>query len=135
MIETRTDRILISQVGKQLATLLTTIIPIPNRHPVETILLRPTVSNTPAPKLPSVCIPHGGPHSCYVTSFSPAFAALALEGCTWYLTFLFWVMGLFSGRQYFISQLYWFHWVWGDIRSEIVGAMRNARRSRLHRIC
>ena len=83
------------QVKENLGTLQASIIPIPNRHPVETILLRTKTpdSSVSAPR-PCVFSPHGGPHTTMVTSFSPVYVALALEGCTsyldiWVVTYLF----------------------------------------------
>ncbi|KAH0833856.1 Alpha/Beta hydrolase protein [Lanmaoa asiatica] len=57
------------------------VIPIPNRYPIETIVIR---SKESAQGHKPVCltIPHGGPHASSVTSFTPGVLAYALEGYT-----------------------------------------------------
>ena len=54
------------------------MIPIPNRYPVETILIEPRRRNAQ----PLMTIIHGGPHGQIATAFAPAFAVYALQGCT-----------------------------------------------------
>jgi hypothetical protein len=53
------------------------VIPIPDRYPVETILIEPRRRNAQ----PSMTIIHGGPHGQFATAFAPAFAVYALQGC------------------------------------------------------
>jgi hypothetical protein len=66
-------------VKEALGRLSATIIPIPDRYPVETIVIRSkeAVERTPV----CVTIPHGGPHASSVTAFTPSVVAYALEGC------------------------------------------------------
>lgn len=64
-------------VRSKLELLKTTIVPIPYRKPIETIVLSPkNVSSQPC-----VTVPHGGPHGAFSTTFNTLHAALALEGC------------------------------------------------------
>lgn len=63
------------------------IIPIPNRHPVETIVIR-SKESVRGRKPVCLTIPHGGPHATNVTSFTPGVLAYALEGCE-YLCILY----------------------------------------------
>ncbi|KAH7927981.1 alpha beta-hydrolase [Leucogyrophana mollusca] len=68
---------------RALGELEVSIIPIPNRPSVETIVIQPkrtTEESTPKPLC--VTTPHGGPHATSTTAFSPATIALALEGYT-----------------------------------------------------
>ncbi|KAF8438494.1 Alpha/Beta hydrolase protein [Boletus edulis BED1] len=76
------DRPFISQeLKKALDGLDARIIPVPNRHPVETIVVR---SKEPVQGHKPFCltIVHGGPHASSVTSFTPGVLAYALEGYT-----------------------------------------------------
>ena len=68
-----------------LRELRTTVIPIPNRYPVETILIEPRRRKAQ----PLMTIIHGGPHGQVATAFIPTFAVYALQGCT--------IHGLFVG--------------------------------------
>ena len=63
---------------KALRELRTAVVPIPNRYPVETILIEPRRRNLQ----PLMTIIHGGPHGQVATAFAPGFAAYALQGCT-----------------------------------------------------
>ena len=56
------------------------VIPIPDRYPVETIVIqsKELVQGT---KPICLTIPHGGPHATSMTSFTPNVLAYALEGC------------------------------------------------------
>ncbi|KAG1725352.1 alpha beta-hydrolase [Suillus paluster] len=61
--------------------LTASIIPIGARPPTESLVIQSKkLSSEPGPKSVCVTIPHGGPHSSSTTTFSPATAALALEG-------------------------------------------------------
>ncbi|KAF8838080.1 alpha/beta-hydrolase [Paxillus ammoniavirescens] len=72
--------VLSPKVKEALGGLSATIIPIPDRYPVETIVIR---SKGPVERTPvCVTIPHGGPHASSVTSFTPSVVAYALEGFT-----------------------------------------------------
>jgi len=62
-----------------LSTIRTCIVPIPNRYPVETILIQPNNART---ILPLITFPHGGPHGTTSTAFSAMTTALVLEGYT-----------------------------------------------------
>ncbi|KAF8900475.1 Alpha/Beta hydrolase protein [Gymnopilus junonius] len=64
-----------------LASITTKIIPIPGRHPVETILIQGK-SNTGDSVPPCITSPHGGPHGVTTTAFSPTTTALVLAGYT-----------------------------------------------------
>lgn len=66
-------------IEKALSTIRTSIVPIPNRYPSETILVQPKTRETIPPL---ITFPHGGPHGTTSTTFSPATTALALEGYT-----------------------------------------------------
>ncbi|KAF8130223.1 hypothetical protein EV363DRAFT_1490473 [Boletus edulis] len=74
------DRPFISQeLQKALDRLDARIIPIPNRHPVETIVVR-SKEPVQGPKPFCLTIVHGGPHASSVTSFTLGVLAYALEG-------------------------------------------------------
>lgn len=66
-------------VQEQLTRLEASIIPIPERHPVEIVLLR---SKSAPASAPCICWPHGGPHSIHTTEFTAACVAFAVAGCT-----------------------------------------------------
>ncbi|KAG9308672.1 Alpha/Beta hydrolase protein [Chiua virens] len=71
------------QVQEKLDDLILSVIHIPDRYPVETIVLQSKKAmETGAPKPYCITFPHGGPHSVYTTSFLPLVTALALEGYT-----------------------------------------------------
>ncbi|KAG0694260.1 Alpha/Beta hydrolase protein [Suillus ampliporus] len=76
------DRPVISiETEKALSDLTASIIPIGARPPTETLVIQSKkLSSRPGPKPVCVTFPHGGPHSTSTTAFSPANAALALEG-------------------------------------------------------
>ncbi|KAM6493471.1 Alpha/Beta hydrolase fold [Amanita muscaria] len=65
-----------------LSSLKTDIMAVPNRHPVEVIIIRQPklfgTQNLP----PCILMPHGGPHGTSTSEFSPMVAALVLEGYT-----------------------------------------------------
>ena len=69
------------RVEKALSTIRTSIVPIPNRYPVETILIQPNNGNITTTIPPLITFPHGGPHGTTSTAFSAATIALVLEGC------------------------------------------------------
>ncbi|KAG2146235.1 Alpha/Beta hydrolase protein [Suillus clintonianus] len=72
-----------SATEKALSDLTASVIPIGARPPTETLVIQSKkASTTPGPKPICVTIPHGGPHASSTTAFSPATAALALEGYT-----------------------------------------------------
>ncbi|KAJ3537442.1 hypothetical protein NM688_g6689 [Phlebia brevispora] len=62
----------------KLDTLSTSIIPIPDHHPTEIILLR----SGGAASAPCITLPHGGPHSTMTTAFNAWTSTFALEGYT-----------------------------------------------------
>ncbi|KIK91169.1 hypothetical protein PAXRUDRAFT_831063 [Paxillus rubicundulus Ve08.2h10] len=72
--------VLSPKVKEALDCLSATIIPIPDRYPVETIVIQSKGSTDCTPVC--VTIPHGGPHASSVTAFTPAVVAYALEGFT-----------------------------------------------------
>lgn len=67
-----------------LQSIRTSIHPIPERYPAETIVVRPTGEEEQGKTLPLVTVPHGGPHGAATTAFTAATTALALEGCTFF---------------------------------------------------
>ncbi|KAG2135266.1 Alpha/Beta hydrolase protein [Suillus clintonianus] len=68
---------------KALSDLTASAIPIGACPPTETLVIQSKkASTTSGPKPICVTIPHGGPHASSTTAFSPATAALALEGYT-----------------------------------------------------
>ncbi|KAF9449698.1 alpha/beta-hydrolase [Macrolepiota fuliginosa MF-IS2] len=70
-------------VYSALGSIHTSIHPIPDRHPTETIVIRSVLPNDLRGKnVPLVTVPHGGPHAATTTAFSPATTALVLEGYT-----------------------------------------------------
>ncbi|KAF5366775.1 hypothetical protein D9758_006498 [Tetrapyrgos nigripes] len=71
-----------SKISESLSCLAVEIIPIPNRAPTETILVKNLNSKASAKDkvLPLILFPHGGPHGATHTGFNPAVAAWALEG-------------------------------------------------------
>ncbi|KAF9228216.1 alpha/beta-hydrolase [Gyrodon lividus] len=75
------DKPILSQKAEEaLDRISVSIIPIPDRYPVETIVIR---SKDPVVAKPvCVTIPHGGPHASSVTAFTPSVIAYALEGFT-----------------------------------------------------
>ena len=65
-----------------LSSLEAKIIPIPDRHPVEAIVIKSVrSSNNQDGAAPCILTPHGGPHSTTTTEFNPLTAAFVLEGC------------------------------------------------------
>ncbi|KII84157.1 hypothetical protein PLICRDRAFT_57993 [Plicaturopsis crispa FD-325 SS-3] len=69
-------------IAQALTTLQGSIVPIPDRHPTETIVLR-SVSGSPTSTVPPcITMPHGGPHMTTTTAFNAVAAALALQGYT-----------------------------------------------------
>lgn len=66
-------------VYSALQTIRTSVHQIPDRWPLETIVVRSTRQESQGPLITA---PHGGPHVGSTTSFSAATTALALEGCT-----------------------------------------------------
>ena len=67
-------------VRQALGRLLANIIPIPHRHPTETVVIQSKMS-TEGQKPICATIIHGGPHTTSTVSFTPFVLALALEGC------------------------------------------------------
>jgi hypothetical protein len=53
------------------------VLPIPDRYPVESILIEPKRRKAQ----PLLTVIHGGPHGQIPTAFTPAVAAYALQGC------------------------------------------------------
>lgn len=68
-------------VKKAASSLKVTIVPIPGRESVETILVEPTKPQSTGSKRPLVTFVHGGPHGANSTAFNPAIIGLALQGC------------------------------------------------------
>jgi len=69
---------LTSRVESALRGLRAAILPIPDRYPVETILIEPKRSKAQ----PLMTFIHGGPHGQIPTAFNPSLAAYALQGYT-----------------------------------------------------
>ncbi|KAK7043027.1 hypothetical protein VNI00_008765 [Paramarasmius palmivorus] len=68
-----------ASVQEGLRALKVDIIPIPDRHPTESILVQhPKEGKTQIP--PHIVIPHGGPHATSFARFETTIATLALEG-------------------------------------------------------
>lgn len=65
-------------VENALRDLKAAVLPIPDRYPVESILIEPKRHKAQ----PLVTLIHGGPHGQIPTAFTPAVAAYALQGCT-----------------------------------------------------
>ena len=65
-------------VENALRDLRAAVLPIPDRYPVESILIEPKRHKAQ----PLVTVIHGGPHGQIPTAFYPAVAAYALQGCT-----------------------------------------------------
>ncbi|KAI0041885.1 alpha/beta-hydrolase [Auriscalpium vulgare] len=66
-------------VEEALESVKSSIIPVPDRYPVETIVIE---SKAPASPPPLLTFIHGGPHGASNTAFTPSLTALALEGYT-----------------------------------------------------
>ncbi|KAH9991913.1 alpha/beta-hydrolase [Russula vinacea] len=66
------------RVEGALRELTATVLPIPDRYPVETIVIEPKRHKAQ----PLVTVIHGGPHGQIPTAFTPALAAYALQGYT-----------------------------------------------------
>ena len=66
-------------VDRALKSLKSSMVPIPDRFPTETILIE-SVSKEEG-KRPLVSFIHGGPHATSLTAFSPSTVAMALQGC------------------------------------------------------
>ncbi|TFY73172.1 hypothetical protein EWM64_g10840 [Hericium alpestre] len=71
--------VLPSAVEQALKSLQASIIQVPDRHPVETILVKES-KGISAELKPLATFIHGGPHSTSFTAFTPSVAALALQG-------------------------------------------------------
>jgi acylaminoacyl-peptidase len=65
-------------VETALRDLRAAVLPIPDRFPVEVVLIEPKQRKSQ----PLMTYIHGGPHAQIPTAFSPALAAYALQGCT-----------------------------------------------------
>ncbi|KAI0290150.1 alpha/beta-hydrolase [Russula brevipes] len=65
------------RVESALRELRAVVLPIPDRYPVETILIEPSRRKAQ----PLMTVIHGGPHGQIPTGFAPALAAYALQGC------------------------------------------------------
>ena len=72
---------LTKEVKIALLSIETKIIPIPDRGPVETVVIRSTSSGKPNQAGRCILAPHGGPHTATTTEFNPIAAAFAVEGC------------------------------------------------------
>jgi len=66
-------------VERSLSSLESFIVSVPDRFPVETIVIK---QRNPSKVLPTITFPHGGPHSATSTGFHAAQAAYALAGYT-----------------------------------------------------
>ncbi|KAF8949992.1 Alpha/Beta hydrolase protein, partial [Flammula alnicola] len=69
-------------VAAALSSIKTSIVPIPDRPLVETILIRGPNKESEGAKAPCITSPHGGPHGATSTAFSATTTALVLEGYT-----------------------------------------------------
>ncbi|KIJ18051.1 hypothetical protein PAXINDRAFT_153995 [Paxillus involutus ATCC 200175] len=70
------------KMEEALGNLALSVIPIPDRHPVDSIVLQSKRAlNAAGPRPYCVTMPHGGPYGVSTTNFAPAVTALALEGC------------------------------------------------------
>ncbi|KAF8837150.1 alpha/beta-hydrolase [Paxillus ammoniavirescens] len=78
------DRSIVSsKMEEALGNLALSVIPIPDRHPVDSIVLQSKRAMSAAgPRPYCVTMPHGGPYGVSTTNFAPAVTALALEGYT-----------------------------------------------------
>ncbi|EGO20277.1 hypothetical protein SERLADRAFT_452969 [Serpula lacrymans var. lacrymans S7.9] len=78
--------VLSDELQTALTSLSTSILPIPSRYPVETIVIKSksALAGAAGEGLKPYCItiPHGGPHATSTTAFSAGTTALALEGYT-----------------------------------------------------
>ncbi|KAF9054011.1 Alpha/Beta hydrolase protein [Panaeolus papilionaceus] len=70
------------KVTKALASIRTTIIPIPGKPSVETIVIQSSLHDEDGKPRPCITSPHGGPHGTTSTAFSATTTALVLEGYT-----------------------------------------------------
>jgi hypothetical protein len=68
------------RVESALRELRASVLVIPERYPVETILIEPKRRKSQ----PLMTFIHGGPHTNIATAFSPAIAAYALQGCRYH---------------------------------------------------
>ena len=68
-------------VESALRELKASVLPIPDRYPVETIVIEPKRRKSQ----PLMNFIHGGPHANIPTAFAPAIAAYALQGCMYHL--------------------------------------------------
>ncbi|KAF8970622.1 Alpha/Beta hydrolase protein [Flammula alnicola] len=69
-------------VAAALSSIKTSIVPIPGRPLVETILIQGPNKESEGAKAPCITSPHGGPHGATSTAFSATTTALVLEGYT-----------------------------------------------------
>ena len=106
--------IIIILVVKNLSTVRTSIVSIPNRYPVETIVVQP---KNPTKILPLITSPHGGPHSPNSVTFSPTTTALVLEGCESTEGENLIKINIFALRHCFVTWLHWFVGIWRWIRA------------------
>ncbi|KAJ7123544.1 Alpha/Beta hydrolase protein [Mycena epipterygia] len=66
-------------IQRALSSLTSSVTPIPGRGKTETVVLRPSSSQSTPPCIQFI---HGGPHGATTTAFSPSTVSLALEGYT-----------------------------------------------------
>ncbi|KZV90360.1 alpha/beta-hydrolase [Exidia glandulosa HHB12029] len=64
--------------AKTLNSMKSSIVRVPDRHPLEMIVVQGSTTSKP----PCVMVPHGGPHISNTTDFNPAMAAMVAEGYT-----------------------------------------------------
>ncbi|KAH0580076.1 hypothetical protein H2248_002888 [Termitomyces sp. 'cryptogamus'] len=71
------------RLEEELSNIRASVIPIPERYPIETIVIQSAVAPQNESEIrPCITIPHGGPHGTTTTAFNPANVALALEQYT-----------------------------------------------------
>lgn len=72
-------------VKEKLASLEVSVIKVPGRGALETIVVKHKSQNK---KLPSIMMVHGGPHGSLTVAINNAWVAYALDGCK---LFPFWI--------------------------------------------
>ncbi|KAG7091876.1 hypothetical protein E1B28_008277 [Marasmius oreades] len=74
-----TVSLLSDKIQQKLNHLKVSIVAIPNRHPVETVVIQ-HVGVEGGKVLPHILMPHGGPHATSIVKFDPTVVGFALEG-------------------------------------------------------
>ena len=112
-------------VENALRELKSSVLPIPERYPVETILIEPKRRKSQ----PLLTFIHGGPHVNIATAFSPAIAAYALHGCTYHFDLKRRRLDLIYSHPE-CAQLYRIDRVWRFLCASVGRAMWYSRRRR-----